>query len=71
MFSAPPGHLVYQGAGANRIYHSQQVVQSMYDSEYRVPRSGSYMDLYSYPYSYDPYRGAYFFGTLGSRSSVL
>ncbi|KAH3864009.1 hypothetical protein DPMN_027020 [Dreissena polymorpha] len=55
-FPGPPGHVMYQGVGAGRIYHSQQVAPSLYDSEYRIQRSGSYMDLYSYPYNYDPYR---------------
>ncbi|WAQ96819.1 hypothetical protein MAR_029509 [Mya arenaria] len=53
----PPGHMVYTGGNAGRgIYHSQQVASPMYEQEYRIPRSGSYMDLYSYPYNYDPYR---------------
>ncbi|WAQ96874.1 hypothetical protein MAR_029564 [Mya arenaria] len=53
----PPGHMLYTGGNAGRgIYHSQQVASPMYEQEYRIPRSGSYMDLYSYPYNYDPYR---------------
>lgn len=54
----PPGHIVYQGSNMGRIYHSQQVAPSVYEplADYRLQRGGSYMDLYSYPYSYDPYR---------------
>ena len=53
-FTAAPGHMVYQG----RIFHSQQqMLPTMYDSGYRLPRTGSYMDLYGSPYNYDPLIG--------------
>ena len=46
--------MVYQG----RIFHSQHVglqqQPEMYDSGYRLPRAGSYMDIYGLPYNYDP-----------------
>lgn len=52
--AAPAGHMVYQG----RIFHSQHVglqqQSEMYDSGYRLPRTGSYMDVYGLSYNYDP-----------------
>ena len=60
VISAPPGHMVYQG----RIFHSQQQmgVPNMYDSGYRLPRTGSYMDIYGAAYGYDPVIGMFNIG---------